>query len=89
MQAHIIGVTIHPRIDTDGDGYVTYEGYTNRHGEIVEDCTEVGLDCVPLQIIDMPVGRFQYRDDAHGFGNDGGTDYDTSPEGEFWITYPN
>lgn len=90
MQAHAIGFVIRANeLDQDGDGLVNYEGYTNRHGEIVSGCTEVGLDCVPLQIINMPTGLFQYRDDEHGRGNDGGINFDTSPEGEYWIAYPN
>jgi len=91
MEAHAIGFFLSgrmSRLDTDGDGFITYEGYTNRSGEIVEGCTEIGLDCVPLQIIDMPVADYQYRDGRHGLA-DGRADYDTSPGGEFWIAYPN
>jgi hypothetical protein len=87
MQAHVIGFRINSNLDSDGDGIVTYSGYTDRDGKIVEGCTEVGLDCVPLEIIDMPVGNYQYRDDTAGQGM--GPDYDTSPEGIYWITYPN
>jgi hypothetical protein len=88
MQAHAIGFNISSELDSDGDGLVTFDGYTNRYGEIVENCSELGLDCVPLQIIDMPVGRYQYRDDTHGL-DDGRTDHDTSPADEWWIAYPN
>lgn len=88
MHAHAIGFRIQDELDDDGDGLVNYDGYTNRHGEVVEGCTEIGLDCVPLQITNMPVGSYQYRDDTHGL-KDGRADHDTSPDGEWWITYPN
>ena len=87
LQAHAIGVTIRPELDTDGDNLVTFSGYTNRYGEIVQGCTEVGLDCVPLEIVNMPVGSYQYRDDTSGEGD--GRIYDTSPSGEWWIAFPN
>lgn len=89
MQAHAIGVVIPSAWDNDGDGYVTYRGYTDRYGKIVNGCTQVGLDCVPLEVIDMPVGTYQYRDDTHGLGDTGRGDFDVSPSGEYWITYPN
>ncbi len=44
-------------LDTDGDGIVTYTGYTDRRGNIVQGCTSPSLDCVPLQIVNAPVGR--------------------------------
>jgi hypothetical protein len=87
LQAHAIGFNIRSQLDNDGDGLVNFSGYTNRYGDIVNGCTEVGLDCVPLEIINMPVGRYQYRDDNSGMGN--GRTYDTSPAGEWWITFPN
>ena len=89
MQAHIIGFKVSNKLDTDGDGLVTYKGYTDRHGNIVSGCTNVGLDCVPLEIIDMPTGTYQFRDDAHGLGNDGRGNFDLSPPGEWWVGYPN
>jgi hypothetical protein len=89
MQAHVIGFSIRPQLDTDGDGLVSYNGFTDRYGNIVDGCTEVGLDCVPLEIIEMPVGNYQFRDDTHGLGDDGRGDFDLSPDGEYWIGYPN
>ncbi|MEZ4640050.1 MAG: hypothetical protein R2856_34680 [Caldilineaceae bacterium] len=87
MQAHEIGFSIFAFMDEDRDGIVNFSGYTDRHGDIVDGCTEVGLDCVPLEIVNMPVGIYRYRDDAHGYGN--GLEYDTSPRGQNWIRYPN
>ncbi len=43
--------------DGAADGKVTYTGYTDRRGNIVQGCTAPSLDCVPLQIINAPVGR--------------------------------
>lgn len=87
LQAHEVGFQIPPQWDTDRDGIVNYSGYTDRHGVIVQGCTEVALDCVPLEIVNMPVGVFRYRDDVNVFGN--GIEYDTSPRGHYWIKYPN
>jgi hypothetical protein len=87
LQAHDIGLKIPSEMDTDGDNLVNFSGYTNRYGEIVEGCTAVGLDCVPLEIINMPVGRYAYRDSNSGMGD--GRTYDTSPSGEWWIAFPN
>jgi hypothetical protein len=89
MQAHIIGFRISSKLDTDGDGLVTYQGYTDRYGNLITGCTSVGLDCVPLEIIDMPVGSYQFRDDRHGLGDAGRGDFDLSPPGEWWVGYPN
>jgi hypothetical protein len=40
-----------------------------------------------LEIVNMPVGSYQYRDDTSGEGD--GRIYDTSPSGEWWIAFPN
>lgn len=88
MEAHIVGFSLPPEWDSDGDGIINLKGYTNRHGELVEGCQAIGLDCVPLEIVDMPVGSYQYRDDGHEIEVNQ-FDYDSSPEGEYWITYPN
>lgn len=88
MQAHAIGVYVRPELDPDGNGRVTFNGYTNQYGEIVPDCNEIGLDCIPLQIINMPVGHYEYRDDTRPQGQPV-IDHDSSPPGEWWITYPN
>lgn len=89
LQAHVLEFVVPARLDPDGDGRVTYRGYSDRYGNLVEGCTAVGLDCVPYELIDMPVGHFQYRDDAHGIGDDGRYDYDVSPPGVAWIKFPN
>lgn len=48
--------------DTDGrPGFFSYTGYTDRYGEVVEGCTEVGLDCVPVVASGVPVGRSRLR----------------------------
>ncbi|MDQ4079029.1 MAG: procyclic acidic repetitive family protein [Chloroflexota bacterium] len=72
--------------DPDGDGLINFDGYADRYGNIVEGCTEAGVDCVPIQLENWPQGFILYRDDAHGMGM---REYDTSPEGEWWIEYPN
>lgn len=82
-------------LDEDGiqDGYVTFHLRTNRYGDVVE-CSEIGLDCVPAIAEHFPVGgcknpegfcRAAYR----GSADQDAYDADTSPEGEWWIEYPN
>lgn len=82
--------------DDDGlqNGFVTFNLYTNRYGDVTGGCTEVGLDCIPAVAENFPVGgcnnpsgfcRAAYRGSATQDAFDG----DTSPEGEFWIEYPN
>ena len=87
LQAHAIGFMVPEYLDDDRDGLVSYMGFTDRHGEIVEGCNQVGIDCVPLELLDMPVGAFEYRDDSRGWLQ--GTDHDTSPANQSWIRYPN
>lgn len=78
--------------DEDGEvnGYFTSQGYTNRYGDIVEDCTAVSLDCVPYNAQAVPVKKSRFR----GEFNTTNVEYDTSPFWEdgtrdWWIEYPN
>lgn len=86
MEAHVIQIWIPKSLDADQDGIVNFKGYTDLNGKIDSNCSSVGPQCVPLEIIDMPVGYYQYRDDNHDVAL---KDYDTSPPGEYWIEYPN
>ena len=89
IQAHVVELTIRSRFDPDGDGYADFIGYTDRYGEIDRSCNSVALDCIPLIMKHVPVGNTQYRDDNFGLGPEGLQDFDTSPPGVWWITYPN
>ena len=81
IEAHVIDMTI-----SDPD----YEGYTDRYGRAVSGCTQVSLDCIPIIIEHAPVARVQHRDDRDlGLSSAGSQDFDISPAGEWWITYPN
>ena len=71
--------------DPDGDGYIDFNGYTDRHGKVVNGCTAIGLDCVPLIFENVPRGYTQYRDDGHGL--EGTYDGRTQPIGT--IQFPN
>lgn len=55
---HVLTIQFYvpPSLDTDGDGRVTYSGYTDRKGNVVQGCTAPALDCVPLKIVNAPVG---------------------------------
>lgn len=40
------------------DGRVNYEGWTDRWGNIVTGCIEAALDCVPVKMVNLPVGFY-------------------------------
>lgn len=48
-------------LDGVDDDRVNYEGYTDRWGNIVQGCTGMGLDCVPLKMVNVPVGVFDTK----------------------------
>ena len=37
-------------VDPDGNGYADYDGWLNRYGSIVTNCTQIGIDCIPLKL---------------------------------------
>lgn len=45
-------------LDGKNDDRVTYTGWTDRWGNIVQGCTSNGLDCVPVKMVNLPVGRY-------------------------------
>ena len=71
---------------------VNFSGYTDRYGtKLVDGCTGVDLDCVPLQISNLPaVAAYHWRPDL----TDEGKLFDVSPVrmgwgAEEWIEFPN
>lgn len=74
------------RFDPDGNGWVEeYRGWTNRYGDPAEGCSEPSPDCVPFWIVNWPLtSHFSYS-------QPGGlhTEHDISPDGRWWIKYPN
>lgn len=80
--------------DKKANGYFTFHGYTNRYGDIVEGCTKVGLDCVPAEAENFPVGGCRSKDEICFAAYRGSVETDTydgdiAPEGTHWIKYPN
>jgi hypothetical protein len=45
-------------LDGVQDLRINYTGYTDRWGKIVQGCTAIGLDCVPVKFVNMPVGKY-------------------------------
>ena len=89
ISAHAVQFDIGKQYDPDKDGLANFTGYIDRYGSIVAGCTTPGLDCIPLSIVNAPVGKVQYRDDQDmGFNSAGEKDFDISPPGEWWIKYP-
>ena len=82
-------------LDLDGDGIVNFSGYTDRHGTVVSGCTEVGLDCIPLEIEGLEPSDYwtlELNDTTVTYP--GGTEFDISPffedgSRDWWISYPN
>lgn len=68
----------------NADGRINWSGYAVRFGlDENPDCSDVGLDCVPMSLENMPALRsvnIQPRLIK---------EFDTSPEGVSWIEYPN
>lgn len=58
-------------LDTDKDGIVNYKGYTDKQGNIVQGCTAPGADCVPLEIVNAPVGNAIWSRNLSGIRTDG------------------
>ena len=54
--------------DEDGDGVANWSGYTDRYGvkRAEGECTEIGLDCVPLVVSNVPVGRYDMTTNPTG-----------------------
>jgi len=84
------------RFDEDGvrNEYFTFHGFTNRYGDINENCSGIGLDCVPAVAEHFPVGgcsnvtgicKSAYR----GSATQDEYDADSAPNGVHWIGYPN
>ena len=69
--------------DSDFDGIFNFSGYTDRHGTAVLGCTEPGVDCVPLELINV------HAFTLFSLGELDAREYDISPPGKFWIEYPN
>lgn len=86
---HNVVVQIPESLDFDGDGVVNYEGYTDIRGEVVTGCTAPSADCVPLRIVNAPVGKSIWN--VGGGPRPPGEiirDHDLSPAGEHWIVFP-
>lgn len=58
-----IGVRVFQSWQPNGNGFVTFNGYTDRWGNIVTGCTSVSVDCVPFVLDHSPVGVGASRSD--------------------------
>jgi hypothetical protein len=89
IQAHVVGFGMSSSFDPDGNGLANFNGYTDRYGVVVNNCTAPGPTCIPLIVQGSPVSLVQHRDDQDlGLNTSGAQDFDTSPPGEWWIEYP-
>lgn len=80
-------------LDTDRDGIVNYKGYTDKQGNITQGCTAASADCVPLEIVNAPVGNAIWSRNLSGIRTDGDAPHDSDiyfngqPSG--WIKFMN
>lgn len=58
-------------LDTNGDGIVNYTGYTDVKGNIVQGCIAPSATCVPLQIVNAPVGNAIWSRNTSGLRPEG------------------
>ncbi len=68
------------------NGIVNYDGYTDRWGEVVPNCSPVGIDCIPVSVHNVKVGSYQFRNDAHNIGT---RNYNVFVNGQSLIQFPN
>lgn len=91
---YIVAASVPKTLDVDGDGWVNgYRGYTDRQGNLMFNCTSIGLDCVPYIIegrARVGIGFWSDQDNLgysiRQFDNSiGPIDFDVSPGNEWWI----
>lgn len=80
-------VYVPSKLDTNGDGFVNFSGFTDLKGNIDQTCTTRSKTCVPFELENMPVGWAFFTDP--GNGKNAAQEFDTSPSGLFWIEWPN
>lgn len=81
--------------DPDGDGFATGTWFLDQYGRMNTECMSAGqvlgngLFCIPLVMEHVPVGAAEYGDPENNqIGPEGVRDFDLSPAGEWWITWP-
>jgi hypothetical protein len=78
------------RVDANRDGRTDYSGYMSRWGEPEEDCTEIGLDCIPNIISNVRLNTFNNKEAQYVHTvceNCQRVDMDISRSGQKWITW--
>lgn len=53
-------------LDGVDDDRVNYTGYTDRWGNVVTGCTANALDCVPVKMLNLPVGKYHVNVAQYG-----------------------
>lgn len=69
--------------DTNSEvGIVSYKGSTNNKQEIIPTCLQAAYDCIPFELIDMPIGTSFWQNSGNGRNLNGQVivkDFDTTP----------
>jgi hypothetical protein len=77
-------------VDSDGNGRTDYSGWTDRFSSIKQNCTQVALDCIPLQYDNIVLNFFSNKEARyfhHPCESCAKVDYDISPAGKKWNTW--
>ncbi len=90
---HVFNVVVNiPASLANKNGIVNYTGYTDIKGNIVQGCTAPGPNCVPLKIVNAPVGTAIWGRNTSGPRPAGETirDHDIYFNGQpsGWIKFP-
>lgn len=80
--------------DPDGDGFASGIWLVDQYLRFNEHCIEIGhvtddgLFCIPLIMEHVPIGQNKFGDPENlGITVNGTQEFDTSPAGEWWITW--
>jgi hypothetical protein len=57
-------------LDTDGDGLVSFLGFTDLQGNVDPECTDASATCVPLVLDTVPLGSLIGDDQTRAFGHE-------------------
>jgi hypothetical protein len=84
-QGHLISGSLNSALAINGK--INMSGFTNLYGFIDPSCAVVSMACGPFYAVNVPVGNFQYRDDAFGLGK---KQYDILFNGQSsgWLQFP-
>lgn len=92
MKLFTIEVQI-PKQLQNSDRVINFQGFTDKQGNIDPSCKTKTAACIPVVFQNVPAGIETARYNIRSFISKGVIgvvpEYDSSPEGVYWIEYPN